>query len=86
MIRGTVELLNFAKEDTTIVPGHGPAGTKAMMRDYRIILVEARERMAKLNHSNPRGASPHDRSPKGYPGQHALANEPIRSIGDTHVL
>jgi glyoxylase-like metal-dependent hydrolase (beta-lactamase superfamily II) len=32
MIRGTEGLLNFAKEDTKIVPGHGPAGTKAMMR------------------------------------------------------
>jgi glyoxylase-like metal-dependent hydrolase (beta-lactamase superfamily II) len=48
MIRGTDELLNFAKEDTKIVPGHGPAGTKAMMRDYRTMLVEARERIAKL--------------------------------------
>ena len=30
------------------MPGHGPAGTKAMMRDYRTMLVEARERIAKL--------------------------------------
>src|SRR5947208_8486323 len=29
MIRGVDELLNFAKEDTKIAPGHGPAGTKA---------------------------------------------------------
>ena len=48
MIGGTVELLNLAEEDTKIVPGHGPAGTKAMMRDYRTMLVEARERIAKL--------------------------------------
>jgi glyoxylase-like metal-dependent hydrolase (beta-lactamase superfamily II) len=48
MIRGTDELLNLAGEDTRIVPGHGPAGSKAMMRDYRIMLVEARERIAKL--------------------------------------
>ena len=48
MIRGTDDLLNFAKEDTKIVPGHGPAGTKAMMRDYRTMLAEARERIAKL--------------------------------------
>jgi glyoxylase-like metal-dependent hydrolase (beta-lactamase superfamily II) len=48
MIRGTDELLNVAKEDTTIVPGHGPAGSKAMMRDYRTMLVAARERIAKL--------------------------------------
>jgi glyoxylase-like metal-dependent hydrolase (beta-lactamase superfamily II) len=48
MIRGTDELLDFAKEDTTIVPGHGPAGSKAMLRDYRTMLAQARERIAKL--------------------------------------
>jgi glyoxylase-like metal-dependent hydrolase (beta-lactamase superfamily II) len=48
MIRGVDELLQFAKEDTKIVPGHGPAGTKAMMRDYRAMLVIARDRIAKL--------------------------------------
>jgi glyoxylase-like metal-dependent hydrolase (beta-lactamase superfamily II) len=48
MIRGTDELLSLAKDDTRIVPGHGPAGTKAMMRDYRTMLAEARERIAKL--------------------------------------
>src|SRR6266700_471599 len=31
MIRGVDELLKFAKDDTKIVPGHGPVGTKAMM-------------------------------------------------------
>ena len=30
------------------MPGHGPAGTKAMMRDYRTMLAEARGRIAKL--------------------------------------
>ena len=48
MIRGTDDLLNFVKDDTKIVPGHGPAGTKAMMRDYRTMLAEARGRIAKL--------------------------------------
>jgi glyoxylase-like metal-dependent hydrolase (beta-lactamase superfamily II) len=48
MIRGTDELLSFAREDTTIVPGHGPAGSKAMLRDYRTMLAQARERIAKL--------------------------------------
>jgi cyclase len=42
------ELLDFAREDTTIVPGHGPAGSKAMLRDYRVMLAQARERIAKL--------------------------------------
>src|SRR5436190_5305625 len=48
MIRGTDELLSVAREDTRIVPGHGPAGNKAMLRDYRTMLGEARERIAKL--------------------------------------
>ncbi len=48
MIRGTDGLLNLATEDTKIVPGHGPAGNKAMLRDYRTMLTEARERIAKL--------------------------------------
>jgi cyclase len=48
MIRGTDELLHVAKEDTTIVPGHGPAGSKAMLRDYRTMLAAARERIARL--------------------------------------
>ena len=48
MIRGTDALLNAVNEDTTIVPGHGPAGSKAMLRDYRVMLVTARERIARL--------------------------------------
>ena len=48
MIRGVDELIGFAKDDTEIVPGHGPAGTKALMKEYRQLLVEARDRIAKL--------------------------------------
>jgi glyoxylase-like metal-dependent hydrolase (beta-lactamase superfamily II) len=48
MIRGVDELINFAKDSTTIVPGHGPVGTKAMMRDYRQMLIGARDRIQKL--------------------------------------
>jgi glyoxylase-like metal-dependent hydrolase (beta-lactamase superfamily II) len=48
MIRGVDELLNFANEDTKIVPGHGPVGTKAMMREYRQMLAETRDRIQKL--------------------------------------
>ena len=32
----------------TVVPGHGPLGSKAMIRDYRQMLVDARERIGKL--------------------------------------
>jgi cyclase len=48
MIRGVDELLNFARENTTIVPGHGPVGTKAMIREYREMLVVTRDRIQKL--------------------------------------
>jgi cyclase len=48
IIHGADELLDFAREDTTIVPGHGPAGSKAMLRDYRVMLAQARERIARL--------------------------------------
>ncbi len=47
-IRGADELLQLAKEDTKIVPGHGPAGTKEMLRGYRQMLVIARDRIQKL--------------------------------------
>jgi glyoxylase-like metal-dependent hydrolase (beta-lactamase superfamily II) len=48
MIRGVDELINFAKETTTIIPGHGPVGTRATVREYREMLVVARERIQKL--------------------------------------
>jgi glyoxylase-like metal-dependent hydrolase (beta-lactamase superfamily II) len=47
-IRGADELLRLAKPDTTIVPGHGPAGTTATLREYRAMLADARERVARL--------------------------------------
>jgi glyoxylase-like metal-dependent hydrolase (beta-lactamase superfamily II) len=48
MIRGVDELIAFAKDDTKVVPGHGPVGTKAMMRDFRGMLADSRERIQKL--------------------------------------
>jgi hypothetical protein len=47
-IRGADELLQLVNDDTKIVSGHGPVGTKAMLRDYRRMLVEARDRIQKL--------------------------------------
>jgi glyoxylase-like metal-dependent hydrolase (beta-lactamase superfamily II) len=47
-IRGADELLRLAKPDTTVVPGHGPAGTTATLRAYRAMLADARERVARL--------------------------------------
>jgi cyclase len=48
MIRGVDELIGFAEDDTKIVPGHGPVGNKATMREYRQMLVETRDRIQKL--------------------------------------
>src|SRR6185295_406725 len=48
MIRGVDIVLGVAKDDTKIVPGHGPLGTKAQVREYRQVLVDARDRIAKL--------------------------------------
>jgi glyoxylase-like metal-dependent hydrolase (beta-lactamase superfamily II) len=48
VIKGVDSVLQVAREDTKIVPGHGPLGTKAMIRDYRKMLTDARERIAAL--------------------------------------
>lgn len=48
MIRGVDQVLDFAREDATIVPGHGPVGTKAMIREYREMLVVSRDRIQRL--------------------------------------
>jgi glyoxylase-like metal-dependent hydrolase (beta-lactamase superfamily II) len=42
------ELLRVVRPDTIIVPGHGPAGTPATLREYRAMLADARERIARL--------------------------------------
>ena len=47
-IRGADELLQLARSDTTIVPGQGPAGTTATLREYRAMLADVRERVARL--------------------------------------
>ena len=47
MIRGVDEVLAFVTDDMKIVPGHGPAGTKTQIRDYRRMLADARDRVAK---------------------------------------
>jgi glyoxylase-like metal-dependent hydrolase (beta-lactamase superfamily II) len=48
MIRGVDAVLAVAKDDTKIVPGHGPLGNKEMVRVYRQILADARSRIQKL--------------------------------------
>jgi glyoxylase-like metal-dependent hydrolase (beta-lactamase superfamily II) len=48
MIAVSDTYLALANEQTKIVPGHGPLGTKAQLVEYRNMLVAARERMQKL--------------------------------------
>lgn len=48
MISGVDAVLGMAKDDTKIVPGHGPLGTRAMIRGYRAMLVSLRERVRDL--------------------------------------
>jgi glyoxylase-like metal-dependent hydrolase (beta-lactamase superfamily II) len=47
-IKGVDIVLQVANDDTKIVPGHGPLGTKPMIRDYRKMLTETRDRVAAL--------------------------------------
>jgi glyoxylase-like metal-dependent hydrolase (beta-lactamase superfamily II) len=48
MIEGVETLLQLANDNTKIVPGHGPVGNKAMMVEYRQMLLDARDRIAQL--------------------------------------
>ena len=48
MIAGVDIYLKLANDETKIVPGHGPVANKAMLREYRVMLVAARDRVAKL--------------------------------------
>jgi glyoxylase-like metal-dependent hydrolase (beta-lactamase superfamily II) len=48
MIAGADTFLKVANDQTKIVPGHGPLLTKADVRNYRALLVDARDRVAKL--------------------------------------
>jgi cyclase len=48
MIAATDAYLKLANGQTKIVPGHGELANKAMVVQYRAMLVDARDRMAKL--------------------------------------
>src|SRR5664279_2511447 len=48
MIAATDAYLKLTNGKTRIVPGHGPLADKAVLMEYRTMLVTARERMAKL--------------------------------------
>jgi glyoxylase-like metal-dependent hydrolase (beta-lactamase superfamily II) len=48
MIAAADAYLKLANAKTRIVPGHGPLADKAVLTEYRTMLVTARDRMAKL--------------------------------------
>jgi glyoxylase-like metal-dependent hydrolase (beta-lactamase superfamily II) len=48
MIAAADIYLKLTNARTRIVPGHGPVADKAALREYRTMLVTARDRMAKL--------------------------------------
>ena len=48
MIAATDAYLKLTNARTRIVPGHGPLADKAVLAEYRAMLVTARDRMAKL--------------------------------------
>jgi glyoxylase-like metal-dependent hydrolase (beta-lactamase superfamily II) len=48
MIAATDAYLKLTNAKTRIVPGHGPLADKAVLTEYRTMLVTARDRMAKL--------------------------------------
>lgn len=47
-IRGVDELVKIVGDDSKVVPGHGPVGSKATLTEYRHMLVTARDRIRKL--------------------------------------
>jgi len=51
MIAGATKLLAVVDDNTKVVPGHGPLGTKADLTKYRDMLVSVRDRLRKLKSS-----------------------------------
>jgi len=48
MIRAADTYLRRSNKNTKIVPGHGPLANREQLKEYRAMLVTARDRMAKL--------------------------------------
>jgi cyclase len=51
MIAGTTKMLAMVDNATQIIPGHGPLGNKTDLRNFRDMLVTARDRVQKLKKS-----------------------------------
>jgi glyoxylase-like metal-dependent hydrolase (beta-lactamase superfamily II) len=74
MIAAVDTYLKIANDGTIIVPGHGPAIKKWRLKEYRVLLAEARRRVAKLKAA-------------GKSEQEAIAAKPLagldREVGAT---
>jgi glyoxylase-like metal-dependent hydrolase (beta-lactamase superfamily II) len=48
MITAAESVLSIAGQDTKIIPGHGPLGTRAQLQQFRDMLAGVRDRVAAL--------------------------------------
>lgn len=48
MIKTADYVLSISNDKTKIIPGHGPLGDKASLKDFRSMLITVRDRMQKL--------------------------------------
>ena len=69
MIAANDKILKLANNDTKIVPGHGPLGTKADIVKFRDMLVTTRDRVQKLKSA-------------GKSAQEAVAAKPFADLED----
>ena len=69
MITANDKILKLANNDTKIVPGHGPLGTKADIAKFRDMLVTTRDRVQKLKSA-------------GKSAQEAVAAKPFADLED----
>ena len=69
MIAANDKILKLANNDTKIVPGHGPLGTKADIVRFRDMLVTTRDRVQKLKSD-------------GKSAQEAVAAKPLADLED----
>ncbi len=70
MIAANDKILKLANNDTKIVPGHGPLGTKADVAKFRDMLITAGDRVGKLKTA-------------GKSAQEAVAAKPLADLEDT---
>jgi len=70
MIAAAEKALLLANDDTKIIPGHGPLGTKTDLAKYRDVVVTARDRVQKLKS-------------EGKSAQEAAASKPLADFDTT---